>query len=119
MKHLKPTLREKNRYVAFELLSDRRFSRDEVVKAIWNSLLRFLGEIVVGEMGVWVMDWSEERQRGILKTRHTSVKDLRLGLSMLSKVGDSKASVHVFGVSGTLRKARERYIQENNGKKKT
>jgi ribonuclease P/MRP protein subunit POP5 len=118
MKIVKPALREKNRYVAFELLSDRKFSRDETVKAVWNSLLRFLGEIAVGAMGVWVMDWDMERQRGILKARHTSIKDLRLGLSMLSHVGDCKASVHVMGVSGTLRKAREKYLQERNGEKK-
>ena len=52
MKHLKPTLREKNRYVAFALNCGRKCSRDEVVKAVWNTVIRFLGEINAGTLSL-------------------------------------------------------------------
>lgn len=111
MKGLKPTLRERNRYVAFRLTCNRRCTRDEVVKAIWTSLMRFLGEMKVGKLSLWVMDWDEEKQAGILKANHKSIKDLRLGLTMLSKVDNSEVAIHVLGVSGTLKNAKERYLK--------
>jgi len=61
-------------------------------------------------MSLWVMDWNDERQKGILKVNHKSIKDLRIGLTMLSKIGESKASTRVLGVSGTLKQAREKYF---------
>jgi len=119
MKHLKPTLRERNRYVAFELSCGRKCGRDEVVKAVWKTLLRFLGEIRVGKLGLWVMDWLEGPQKGILKVSHKSIRDVRLGLAMLDSVGDSRAAVNVLGVSGTLKKAREKYLGLKDGQKET
>ncbi|MBM3309765.1 MAG: ribonuclease P protein component 2 [Candidatus Altiarchaeales archaeon] len=107
MKPLKPTLREKNRYVAVEVVCDRKCTRDEVVKAVWNTILRFLGELNASKMSLWVMDWNDEKQRGILKVNHKSVKDLRIGLTMLGKIGENRASTRVLGVSGTLKQARE------------
>jgi ribonuclease P/MRP protein subunit POP5 len=110
MKHLKPTLREKNRYVAFQLACSRKCSRDEIVKAIWNSTLRFLGELAAGKLSLWIMDWNDEKQKGILKANHKSIKDLRVGLSMLNNIGGSEAAINVLGVSGTLKKTREKYV---------
>jgi len=112
MKQLKPTLREKNRYVAFELSSDRKCVRDDVVKAVWSTTLRFLGESRASEMSLWIMDWEDATQRGILKVNHKSIKDLRCGLSMLASVGGAPASVRVLSVSGTLKSVRERHFKK-------
>lgn len=111
MKQLKPTLREKNRYLSFELLSGRKAVREDVVKAVWSVALRFLGELKASSMSLWIMDWDDAAQRGILKVNHKSIKDLRTGLSMLSAVGGAQAAVRVLGVSGTLKKAREHHIK--------
>ncbi|MDD5111950.1 MAG: Rpp14/Pop5 family protein [Candidatus Altiarchaeota archaeon] len=112
MKQLKPTQREKNRYVAIEVLSGKKCARDDVVKAVWNSALRFLGELKASELSLWIMDWDDEGQRGILKVNHKSIKDLRIGLSMLAGAGGSPASVRVLGVCGTLKNAREKYLKK-------
>jgi ribonuclease P/MRP protein subunit POP5 len=112
MKLLKPTLREKNRYVAFELTSDRKSGRDDVVKAVWSTILRFLGESRASEMSLWIMDWDDATRRGILKVNHKSIEDLRCGLSMLASAGGAPASARVLSVSGTLKKARERHFKK-------
>lgn len=117
MKTLKPTMRERNRYVTFELTCGRKCSRDEMVKAVWNTLLRILGESGTAGLSLWFMDWNEGRQRGILKARHTSMRDMRLGLAMLNKIDESKAAVRVLGVCGTLRKARELCLRKDEREK--
>lgn len=106
MKTPKPTMRERNRYVAFELKCGRRCTRDETAKAVWSTLMRLMGESGTASLSLWVMDWNEERQNGILKACHTCIRDLKAGLAMLESVNGSKAAVRVLGVGGTLRKMR-------------
>ncbi len=105
---LKPSMREKNRYIAYEILSGEKFSRDEIVKACWNAVLRFLGESGAAKTSLWMMDWEEERQRGIIKTNHRSVEDVRAALALMkeAKKGENRIPCvyRTIKVSGTLKK---------------
>jgi ribonuclease P/MRP protein subunit POP5 len=111
-KFLPPTQREKNRYIAFEITSEQKYSRDEVVKAVWNAALRFLGEKGAGTASLWIMDWDAEAQKGIIKVNHKSVDDIKASLTLLSEIkkGDDRyaAAYRTITVSGTLKKLREK-----------
>jgi len=110
-KPLLPTLRERDRYIAFELISNSRFGRDEVVRAVWNTTLRFLGEYGTSKTSLWLMDWNEEKQNGILKVNHRSVEEVRAALALLRDINKGDCIFHVLGVSGTIKKTRERYLK--------
>ena len=108
---LKPTLREKNRYIAFEILSDQKYSRDEIVKAVWNAALRFLGEKGTSTTSLWIMDWDDEQQKGIIKVNHLSVDDVKAALTLMPEIkkadGNRYRCVYrTLTVSGTLKKVR-------------
>jgi ribonuclease P/MRP protein subunit POP5 len=111
-KLLPPTQREKNRYLAFEIISDQKYARDEIVKAIWNAALRYLGEKGASATSLWIMDWDDETQRGIIKVNHTSVDDIKASLTLLTEIkkGDNRyaAAYRTITVSGTLKKLREK-----------
>ncbi|MEA3254497.1 MAG: Rpp14/Pop5 family protein [Candidatus Altiarchaeota archaeon] len=111
-KPLIPTLRERNRYIAFELISDSRFRREEVVKAVWNTVLRFLGEYGASRTSLWIMDWNEEKQNGILKVNHNSVEEVRAALALLKDINKENCIPHVLGISGTLKKTREKHLSQ-------
>lgn len=109
-KMLPPTLRERNRYIVFELISGSRFSREDVSKAVWNTLLRFLGELGASRTSLWVMDWVVEKQTGIVKVNHDSVECVRASLAFMREINDVPVVFHVLGTSGTLKKAREKWV---------
>jgi ribonuclease P/MRP protein subunit POP5 len=109
-KPLPPTLRERNRYIAFELISDVKFRRDEVVNAVWNSALGFLGESGMARSSLWLMDWDEKKQRGILKVNHVSVEQVRAALALLKDINKKNCIFHALGVSGTVKKTREKFL---------
>lgn len=113
-KPMLPILKERNRYIAFESISDSNFSRGDVIDAIWNSMLNFFGEIVTGKTGLWVMDWDEKKQKGVLKANHKSIETVRTSLALVEGINGHRVIFNVLGVSGTIKKAREKYIQ--NGK---
>ncbi|HEX55111.1 MAG: ribonuclease P protein component 2 [Candidatus Altiarchaeales archaeon] len=109
-KPLLPTLRERNRYLVFEIISDYKFNRDEIVKSFWNSIMKFLGEHGVSKTSFWVLEWNGEKQRGILKVNHKSVDDVRAALTLIREINGRRVIFHTRGVSGTLKKARERFM---------
>jgi len=107
-KLLKPTLRERNRYLVFHALSEANFDRKPLVDAIWGSLIRLHGELGAAKTSLWVMDWDEKKNKGILKVNHQSLKAIRAAVALVTEVDGKKASVNVTYVSGTLKKAREK-----------
>jgi ribonuclease P/MRP protein subunit POP5 len=106
-KILPPTLRERNRYMTFEVKSQQPLDRKEVVNDVWNSLTRLHGEMGASKTSLWVMDWNSEKNRGILKVNHKAIDIIRSSLAMIKDVNKKPAIFHVLHTSGTLKKARE------------
>jgi ribonuclease P/MRP protein subunit POP5 len=106
-KPVPPTLRERNRYMVFELVCDFNPDRKQVVKAVWDSMLGLYGAAGAAEASLWFMDWVPEKSRGIVKVNHRSVEVVRPVLALIKEVGGRPCVVRVLSVSGTLRKARE------------
>jgi ribonuclease P/MRP protein subunit POP5 len=107
---LPPTLREKNRYVAFELISDGRFDKKDVSGSISRAFFGLFGEKGGSEANLWLIDWEKERSLGILKVAHRSLDSAMAALATLNNLGGEKVIVHVLGISGTLKSARKKYI---------
>ncbi len=110
LKPIPPTLRERNRYLAFEVISDSNPKRDEIIRAIHNLCLGFLGELGTSKAGLWLMDWDDRKKRGILKVTHRSVEEVRASLVMVKEINRSKCILRILGVSGTVKTAKEKYL---------
>lgn len=105
-----PTLRERNRYIVIELTADKPLAREDVVKTLWNTILRFLGEWHAGETGFNVMDWDTEKNKGIIRVNHKSVDSIRTALILTKEVGRTPVRPQIHGVTGTLKKARNKWL---------
>ena len=109
-KPLPPALRERNRYMVFEIISENgSFSKRDVSKVIQNTSLQFLGELGVSKMSLWLIEWNDETKKGILKVNHKSVNEMRASIALIKEINGKKATFHVLGVSGTIKRAREKY----------
>lgn len=113
-KTLPPTLREKKRYLAFEIISEKPVAFENVVEAFWSSLLSLLGELGTAHTGVWfVRDaWDEKRQRGLVRCDHVQVDNVRVALAMINEVDGTRVVPHSLGVSGTMEGARKKFLGE-------
>ena len=114
LKPLLPTLREKKRYLAFEVLSkDKIADFDTVSNAILHASAEFLGQLGVSKAGLLVLSdkWDKNSQRGIVRVSHNHVDNLKAALTMIGKINDNDAIVKSVGVSGILNKAEKRYLK--------
>ena len=114
LKPLLPTLREKKRYLAFEVLSkDKIADFDIVSNAILHASAEFLGQLGASKAGLLILSdkWDKNSQRGIIRVSHNHVDNLKAALTMIGKINDNEAIVKSVGVSGILNKAEKRYLK--------
>ncbi len=98
---IKKTQREKRRYILFELTGEETFKREEIVTAIWNSCLEFLGELGASRTSLWVHEYGN--RKGIVSCNTRSVDEIIMCLSLVREIENKSAHIRVNGVSGTIR----------------
>lgn len=110
MKRLLPSLRAKKRYLAFELISEEPASRSDIVKEVMSSASSLLGDVITSDCDIRVLGF--ENGKGIIQCSHTKVKQTRASLAALARINGKRATLHVLGVSGTVKRATEKFLQD-------
>lgn len=108
---IKSTMKENWRYIAFHLLSKTPAHEQDVVKAVTSSILRMFGEIGASETNVWLIEFDEKTQSGILRCSHTAVQTVVASITTVNKVNEQDAAFIVKGVSGTINKVKGKYLK--------
>lgn len=113
---LSSTLRERKRYVAYQLISESKVNFSDVTNTIWHSLLNFLGELGTADSHIWVIKniYDEEKQIGLVKCKHTAVEQVRAALALIQRIGDMRVVFKILGVSGTLKAAKKKFFKETD-----
>lgn len=103
---LKPSLKQKKRYVLFEIQASKLFSLAEVAEAIDSSLLRFLGEFGMAKASPQLVKekWSDKKQRFVLKVNHNHVDELKAAVILNKKIKNTPILIRSIVTSGTLKK---------------
>ncbi len=103
---LKPSLKQKKRYVLFEIQASKSFTLSEVSEAIGTSLLRFLGELGMAKAApLFVREkWDEQKQRFVLKVNHKYVDELKTAVILNKKIKNTPVLIRSIVTSGTLKK---------------
>lgn len=103
---LLPSLRQKKRYVVFEIMSDKKCSLSEVQEAVESSLLKFLGELGIAKASPLFLKekWNEQKQRFVVKVNHAFVDELKSALILNKKIKNTPVLIKSIITSGTLKK---------------
>ncbi len=106
-----PTLREKKRYLAFEVISEKTINRQELVRAILNSMISIYGDKGAGEINPSLMSF--DGKYGILRCEREKRVETRSGLACINNIHGIRVSIFVRGISGTIKGATEKFIQQS------
>jgi ribonuclease P/MRP protein subunit POP5 len=112
LKPLLPSLRERKRYLAYEVISKAPIDSESSEQAIVNAAYGFLGSSGTSKAGIIPMreKWNSNRQRGILRVNNKNVDKVRASFVLIQKINGIDAVVRSIGASGILRKAINRYL---------
>lgn|SRR3989338_7390634 len=104
---LLPSLRQKKRYLALEILSPEKFSYAEIQEGVLQAASDFLGQLGLSRAGMMFLPekWNPAQQRFLLKVNHTAVDEVKAALVLSKKIKKAPIIIRSVTVSGTLKKA--------------
>jgi len=114
IKPLMPSLRERKRYLAYEVISNNKFNDAiSVNKAILDAAKEFLGNLGMAHAGILPLNdkWDLKNQRGILRVNNKHVDELKASLIFIKNIQGKEAMVKSVGASGILKKAQYKYLK--------
>ena len=105
LKTLSPTLRERERYISFKVISEEPITYSDLEAGVWQTLLNFYGELGVSPTSVWLVKnlWDENGQTAIIRCNNKSVSKVIAGLGLITRLGESRVIVKIEKVSGTIK----------------
>lgn len=112
MKALPASLRERKRYIFFDVEAEDDFSKNELSNAIWREALSLFGDSGTSDLGITLLEF--DGTLGLLKCNHKGVDKARAALASLRDVKGTRAAIRVDGVSGTIRTGIEKFKREKN-----
>lgn len=106
-----PTLREKKRYIAFKIISENTINRSELTEELFDSMYSLFGDKGVSEINPALMSY--DGGFGVLRCQKDRTSDTRAALACMNRVKGSCVSILVIGISGSVKGAMEKFIQQS------
>ncbi|AJF63119.1 MAG: Ribonuclease P protein component 2 [archaeon GW2011_AR20] len=106
MKNLLPSLRESNRYVAFELISNNKIDSKEVEKGLEKEILGFFGALELAKSSFKLINFKKDK--GIIKVNRKYLSKLKAALTLTNNINNKKIMIKSLATSGILKKAKSR-----------
>jgi ribonuclease P/MRP protein subunit POP5 len=110
IKPLLPSLREKKRYLVFEIISKVQITDyAKVSEAVMQSCQDFLGILGMAKAGILILPDKYRANKGILRVSHKCVNEVRAALAFVKKINNQDVIVRSCGLSGILKKAQQKF----------
>lgn len=128
MKSLLPSLKERKRYVVYEISSDEPISANEVAMSIKTSMQKLVGDLGLASAGIQFLteqpqfpsrrarasapqaDTRANTHRGIVRVSNTMQDTLKASFTFIDTINQKKVIVRSVGTSGIIAKARKKYM---------
>ena len=99
MKPFPPTIREKSRYIRFQVVGEK--SEKVVRQALNNSVMQLFGEDGYSRSGCAIISY--EKGVGVMRCTHEWLDNVLVALTFVTKIGSKQGKVEVLAVSGTIK----------------
>ncbi len=107
-KALLPTLREKKRYLVFEVISEANLAFKDIKDSITSSFKDLFGLDGLSKAGLEFIDYNQNK--GIIRVTTKSLDMLKASFCFVRKINKEDAILRSLGVSGILKKSRSKFI---------
>ncbi len=118
LKILPPTIRDKKRYIAFEVTSPMSLGREDIISLMLDGSLYLYGACGTGNFEMWVLklwrcttdDVKEHRMKGILRCRREEIDSVMALIPTITNYRGKPIVFHTLGISGTIKSAIKNFI---------
>ncbi len=110
MKPLLPTLKEKKRYIGFEVISKSVLQSKVLKDAISNGVKDYMGELGLAKAGFSII--SLKQNQGIIRVGNAYVNDAKAALVLIKNIEKESVCIRSITTSGTLANVRKKLSGE-------
>ncbi len=114
-KMLKPTLRDKRRYVIIKYLCERdeKLDIEDLISTLWKKSYEYGGYSFIANSNLNILKdlYFKDKNIFVVNVKPEYVEDLRFILMNITSIRDKRVLMYVIGVSGTIKSARRKYIE--------
>jgi ribonuclease P/MRP protein subunit POP5 len=105
LKPLSPTLRQKKRFVKIKIISNNKFSFDDISKYLSKEITFYIGAIDYSKAGVWFLKdkFDMNKQELIIRFGLKYKEKIVAALALISELNKVKVSIEIVKISGTLK----------------
>ena len=111
LRRLPPTLKESKRYIVYKMIGQDSVSFNELRSSVDAQCFKFLGELNYSRAGILHLN---ENRYGIIRVNSKYINDVKTAISLTDNVSGKKVIVNCVGVSGTLKKARLKFMKKED-----
>lgn len=105
MKPYPSVMKEKRRHILFKMVAESKLDASSVNEALWNSVKSLIGTSGAAEASFMIERFDEKNQTGLIRCTNEGLDRIRACLTLLHKVNNKKAYVHIIRITGTIKKA--------------
>lgn len=111
-----PSLRERKRYLVFEVISKGKVSFNDLSKSLIKVVHSFLGELESAKANIKLLPdkWDREKQEGIIRINRKYVNHVKAALCLITKIKNRKVIIRSIWVSGILKKT-AKFVAQKGG----
>lgn len=106
---LPPSLRQKQRYLKFKIHAEEKVELGDLVDAVWESALDYLGTNDASKADFWVIgnQFDEKKQKGIIRVNRDELDDFRAALTLIDFINGVDGFIQVKKISGSIDKLKD------------
>ncbi|MAF99066.1 MAG: hypothetical protein CMH61_00485 [Nanoarchaeota archaeon] len=103
------SLKEKKRYVVFEIKADKNLTLSDVEKVVDSAVNEFLGQLGKSKAGVMFIreKWNAKTQRFLMKVNNKYVDELKSAMLFIKRIKNKPVIVESVLVTSTIKKAHD------------
>ena len=103
-----PSLKEKKRYLVYEVLSEDNFSYNDVKDSVISGFKELFGLDGLSKAGLNFLEYNENK--GIVRVSAKGLDMLKASFCFVRKINKQDVVLRSIGVSGILKKARTNFM---------
>ena len=111
LKILLPSLKEKKRYLVYEILADKDLDKN-ISNELINKLDSVLGVFDGAKAGLQSISYDKNAQKGMLRVNNKQVDKLKTSLMLIKHLNNQEIIIKTIGVSGIIKKAKQKYLAQ-------
>ena len=109
IKPILPSLREKKRYLVYESVSEMKIQYNYIKRSINSAILSYIGELGYANAGIIILP-ENKNTKGILRVNTKYLDKVKASLTLIESINKERVIVKSVGVSGTLKKAKQKFM---------